>query len=45
MPLTAARAADTSIGAGTWLSLACIAAFVISAFVALVVRPEPVRRR
>lgn len=45
MPLTAARAADTSIGAGTWLSLACIAAFVISAFVAVVVRPEPVRRR
>jgi hypothetical protein len=40
LPLTQARAADATAAAGTWLSLACIAALVISAFVALAVRPE-----
>ncbi|TCO65462.1 hypothetical protein EV192_1011254 [Actinocrispum wychmicini] len=39
-PLTSARAAGAEVGPGTWLSLACIAALVISAFVALAVRPE-----
>jgi hypothetical protein len=39
-PLTAARAEGSQAGPGTWLSLACITALVISAFVALAVRPE-----
>lgn len=40
LPLTSARAANAQAGPGTWLSIACIAALVISAFVALAVRPE-----
>ncbi|MET0236873.1 MAG: hypothetical protein ABW224_19650 [Kibdelosporangium sp.] len=45
MPLTQARAEDAAAGPGTWLSIACAAALVISAFVALAVRPEPGKRR
>jgi hypothetical protein len=40
MPLTEARAEGSATGPGSWLSLACIAALVISAFVALAVRPR-----
>ncbi|GAB3910286.1 hypothetical protein GCM10029964_113840 [Kibdelosporangium lantanae] len=39
-PLTSGRAADSAAAAGTWLSIACVAALVISAFVALAVKPE-----
>jgi hypothetical protein len=39
-PLTSGRAVDATAGAGTWLSIACIAALVISAFVALAVKPD-----
>ncbi len=39
-PMTGARAEDASIAAGTWLSLACIAALIISAFVALAVHTD-----
>jgi hypothetical protein len=40
MPLTAARAEGSVAGPGTWLSLACIAALVISAFVAMTARAD-----
>jgi hypothetical protein len=40
MPLTEARAEGSVAGSGTWLSLACIAALVISAFVAMAARTE-----
>jgi hypothetical protein len=39
-PLTSGRAADSAAAAGTWLSVACVAALVISAFVALAVKPQ-----
>jgi hypothetical protein len=46
MPLTAERVRGATVGPGTWLSLACIAALVISALVAATVRAEaPSRRR
>ncbi|RSM58169.1 hypothetical protein DMH04_56385 [Kibdelosporangium aridum] len=45
VPMTGARAEGSAAAAGTWLALATIAALVISAFVALAVRPEPARRR
>jgi hypothetical protein len=45
MPLTQERAEGITAGPGTWLSIACAAAFVISAFVALAVKPDPVKRR
>ncbi|ALG13776.1 hypothetical protein [Kibdelosporangium phytohabitans] len=45
VPMTGGRAEGSAAAAGTWLSLATIAALVISAFVALAVRPEPARRR
>nr|CEL23566.1 hypothetical protein [Kibdelosporangium sp. MJ126-NF4] len=44
VPMTGGRAEGSAAAAGTWLSLATIAALVISAFVALAVRPEPARR-
>lgn len=40
MPLTQERAEGITTGPGTWLSIACAAAFVISAFVALAVKPD-----
>jgi hypothetical protein len=45
MPLTQERAEGMTAGPGTWLSIACAAALVISAFVALAVKPDPVKRR
>ncbi|MCE7005975.1 hypothetical protein LWC34_24540 [Kibdelosporangium philippinense] len=45
VPMTGARAEGATAAAGTWLALATIAALVISAFVALAVRPEPSKRR
>jgi hypothetical protein len=45
MPLTQERAEGMAAGPGTWLSIACAAALVISAFVALAVKPDPVKRR
>ncbi|WP_143231276.1 hypothetical protein [Actinosynnema sp. ALI-1.44] len=45
VPMTGGRAEGSTAAAGTWLSLATIAALVISAFVALAVRPEPARRK
>ncbi|MBP2322577.1 hypothetical protein JOF56_002962 [Kibdelosporangium banguiense] len=45
LPLTQERAEGITGGPGTWLSIACAAAFVISAFVALAVKPEPAKRR
>ncbi|NRN64605.1 hypothetical protein GC106_18110 [Kibdelosporangium sp. 4NS15] len=45
VPMTGERAEGAAAAAGTWLSLATIAALVISAFVALAVRPEPAKRR
>ncbi|MGQ0837604.1 hypothetical protein [Actinokineospora sp.] len=44
-PLTAARAENSAPGAGTWLSLACVAALVVAAVVAVATRaPESARR-
>lgn len=40
MPLTQERAEGITAGPGTWLSIACAASFVISAFVALAVKPD-----
>lgn len=44
LPLTGSRAAQATAGQGTWISLACAVALVVSAIAAMISRPAPVRR-
>ncbi|HVK23657.1 MAG TPA: hypothetical protein VM677_20070 [Actinokineospora sp.] len=43
-PLTADRAASATPGPGLWLSVACVAALLVSALVAAIAAPESTRR-